>query len=347
MSDRQVLNIFSKADTKICGRFAADQLQRTLKPEVEEKRKAWWVAAFMPLLFLFGKSDAQRKNCEADSSIILPMHPAEIIMGKVLPPDSLIKADSSLMPPDNTIPVKGEINLTHQMNSTNIVNSTEKKNPNYRLIITGRVIDENGNPVPYASVIIKTGNAGAVADSSGFFQIRNDEVYLNQILTILITGIGFEPLEIKTSTAKAVRSDDNYEQNPLLKIVVNATLINSQYTGEVLIVAGGAFAYERINVSDTIPALIRKVFKVEAFRMFPNPASRGNDISIALKTKSRYTIQLFDNNSQLISVKQGDGANETSLITFTIPFDIAAGTYFICVIDEQKKKRYTNKILIQ
>ena len=49
MSDQQVLNYFKNATGKTCGRFANDQLQRPMIETPKQKKKAWWIAAMIPL----------------------------------------------------------------------------------------------------------------------------------------------------------------------------------------------------------------------------------------------------------------------------------------------------------
>lgn len=59
MTDSEVLNYFTKNTGNTCGRFSDDQLQRPLQPIKQEKRKAWWIAALMPLLMVYKKGYAQ------------------------------------------------------------------------------------------------------------------------------------------------------------------------------------------------------------------------------------------------------------------------------------------------
>lgn len=56
--------------------------------------------------------------------------------------------------------------------------------------ISGKVLDEKGSPVPFASVKLKSGNAATVADANGDFTIRVPD---NSILQI--SALGFSPRE--------------------------------------------------------------------------------------------------------------------------------------------------------
>ncbi len=59
--------------------------------------------------------------------------------------------------------------------------------------ITGRVINENGDPVPLASVIVKGDNTGVAADETGRFSIS--VTGSNPVL--VISSVGFQNQEIR------------------------------------------------------------------------------------------------------------------------------------------------------
>src|SRR5215212_5849572 len=62
--------------------------------------------------------------------------------------------------------------------------------------ITGKVSDDKGNPVPFASVIVKGTKNGVAADATGFFSINANE---GSVLTI--TGVGFKPTDVTVGTS--------------------------------------------------------------------------------------------------------------------------------------------------
>src|ERR1043165_1807554 len=82
--------------------------------------------------------------------------------------------------------------------------------------VTGRVTDEKGDPVPYASVKIKGSDKGVAADVNGNFSILVDNN-----ATLVATSQGFAPLEIPVGNSSvidfAVKS-----QGQLQEVVVTA-----------------------------------------------------------------------------------------------------------------------------
>ena len=66
--------------------------------------------------------------------------------------------------------------------------------------ITGTVVDENGAPIPGATVQLKGTRAGSAADNSGVFKIlaKTGDV-------LVVSGAGLEPTEFKVGADNTVR----------------------------------------------------------------------------------------------------------------------------------------------
>ena len=69
-------------------------------------------------------------------------------------------------------------------------------NPNVRMV-TGRITDQNGNPVSFASVNIKGARTGVSADANGFFSISIPQ----NLTTLVFSGVGFQSQELFVSSA--------------------------------------------------------------------------------------------------------------------------------------------------
>ena len=63
--------------------------------------------------------------------------------------------------------------------------------------ITGKVMDQNGDPIPRASVIIRGTSSGISADENGIFSIEAPSS--NSV--IIISSVGYETRELKTGNA--------------------------------------------------------------------------------------------------------------------------------------------------
>lgn len=90
--------------------------------------------------------------------------------------------------------------LKYQITETNLVIIFEEKDSNTAFIpITGRITDENGNPLSGASIELKGTNTGTTSNSNGDFSIN---VPANSIL--MISYIGFETQEINVGDRTSI-----------------------------------------------------------------------------------------------------------------------------------------------
>jgi TonB-linked SusC/RagA family outer membrane protein len=82
--------------------------------------------------------------------------------------------------------------------------------------ITGKVSDDKGNPVPFASIVVKGTKNGVAADAAGFFSINAND---GNVLTI--TGVGFKPTEVTVGGSNVINT--TLERNSELSEVVVTT----------------------------------------------------------------------------------------------------------------------------
>ncbi|PUZ20724.1 TonB-linked outer membrane protein, SusC/RagA family [Chitinophaga costaii] len=61
--------------------------------------------------------------------------------------------------------------------------------------VNGKILDENGSPVPFASVKIKGTNSGTFADAKGIFTIP-----LKEGAVLVVSGIGYIPLQVTVNS---------------------------------------------------------------------------------------------------------------------------------------------------
>ena len=289
MSDNQILNFLSNQSEKLCGRFDAEQLQRPLVETKIKKKKSWWLALTMPLLFLFDRSNAQKNIPEQIDTAISPTVKRQPeIMGKLV------------------------------------------YHPLKQITVSGKVVDENNEPLAYVSVIQKGFVEGTTTDSLGNFSI-NISSYEDSI-TLAASYIGYETIE---------RTIQSSEKN------INITMkLQPAALGEIVVV-GYTVRYESVKPIDTVKTAIKKILSIPAFKVYPNPAIRGSTIHLEIKQAGEYQLYLLDDQSRLIKAEEINIDSEKSSTSITIPSNIAAGIYYVRLIDEQKKKSYTEKIIIQ
>ena len=318
MTDQEILNYISNTNGSMCGRFADDQLQRPLQPAKQEKKKFWWLAAAVPLLMSFERSAAQTKTNTRPKSQNAARVPKHITLGTPGIKISTI--------PTNLLPLVSN-----------------------RIEITGKILDAKNQPLPYATVTVINGTALAVADRAGDFVLKLHT--LDDIVEINASAIGYEAASIKINTK---------DQKPVVLVLEPFEIIVPQHTGLIPIAyglvgrVGGVEIvrnYPSLKTADTIFAKIdtitRKIFHTEKFKVSPNPISRGGSVNVDVKNAGTFSIQLFDNSGKLVQVKQFEAVEGTMQTVVDIPSSLAAGVYYIRLVDKKKEKEYTDKIVVE
>ena len=329
MSDQQILNYFSNATGKTCGRFADDQLQRALQPTRIEKTKTWWFAAMMPLLLLFDKATAQKKNSIIkETPAIIKQEPKQQIMGKVaapIPKDSVsIQGDVALNEElqDTLIEVYNE-----RIDSIDLVSSMKKNND---FIIKGKITDENGLPLSFASLIIQGKGIGTVTDSAGMFTLKFNNK-MNENILLKISYVGYETKEIQvqpdSTNNENIKTIFDLDGNVIAKeirLAPTACMPAVMGLSEVVITAGGVSICTKVKRTDAITNSIRKAFRNNAFKVYPNPLPKGRALHVEIKNAGEYSIQVLDNASKLLLVNEFVAESDKAVATINIPSPLAA-----------------------
>lgn len=316
MSDREIAQFFKKPTTgSVCGRFLNDQLDREI--EIPKKRIPWLKYFFQIALpaFFVTKISAQKtigKIAQIPARDTSKVRVTDELrtLGMVLP--TCIK------------PVTGDTIITAVKGE--IVNKPVEN----RRTINGSVMDQTGSLLPGVSVYIKGTRTGVATDINGKFrlQARKGDI-------IIVSGVGFETREMTIDNEKE------------LSIYLNRLTMGD---AGIVVVAGHVSVKRPRKGKKTIP-LITQLFKDTAFKFFkvyPNPVPAGSNISIEWKQTEEgyYTLQLFNQAGQPVHQQEIWIDAEARLLNIDIPV-IAAGSYFLVMMNKKSGKKFTEKIIIQ
>jgi hypothetical protein len=301
MSDAQLIAFFKKPSTgSVCGRFHNDQLERDF--EIPRKRIPWlkYFFQFAIPVFLTGlKSYSQGKPFIKENN------------------------DSSVC--SNVI--SGDIEI---MERTVV--------PLLKNEILGKVVDENGKGIPYATVIMKGTRNGVACDSAGNFYLRIPGKQTP--VSIVASSVGYETAEL------FVNDLSNQSQLIILKPI---STVNS----EVVVVAYGSVRKGYVTgamwtTERTYLQKVRDYFINDSIKVFPNPAKAGNQIKIEWRKASagEYKVDLFSLQGQLIKSSLVRIENEINSFTFQIPL-ITPGSYLLRMTNKKSGKKHSEKIIIQ
>lgn len=308
MSDAQVAAFFKRPSTaSVCGRFMENQLDRDIT--IPKKRIPWVKYFFQLTLPLFLSS--LRSNAQ---------------MGKI----AVRRTNDSTAVCNRD--VKGEIVIRTPVKEVQQVK--------------GRVIDEEGKPLPYASVIIKGTHAGVAADSSGVFTLSLPQ---EEKVVLSISYIGFMPAEFQLP--ETVTRNKELLTIQLKKITLKEVMVQSGpvFMGMVVrkkvvrnSVAAGKTTIKKITPPLTI------INTTPAMRVYPNPVSSGAAINIKCDKmeESYYSVQLLTLSGQMALQKEIWIDKDARILNMTIP-GVAAGTYLLKMTSRKSGKSFTDKIVVE
>ena len=323
MSDMQLVAFFKKPSTgSVCGRFYNDQLDRDIA--FPKKRIPWFkymLQICLPVFIANTKAISQGK----------PQLKINELTETCTKPDS------------NKIEmVVGQMAL-----------------PPMKSRLQGRVIDEDGNAIPFATVIIRGTKQGVNCDADGYFNLKVKPK--DKFVTIIASSIGYEQKE------KTISNNDGSmnkivlakEATVLDEVVVTANMgkivcrqlsqgfVTTPIDQTLLAGTLGGISVTYIK-EDSILTTIKSFFVKDSLKVYPNPARGGSVIKIEIKNveTGEMQIELLNLQGQLISSSLTNIFEKNSNITYQLP-NILAGSYFIRITKRKSGKTQTEKIIIQ
>jgi hypothetical protein len=314
MSDQQVLQYLSGTQGRICGRFAADQLNAPLLPAAGKPQKPWWAVLLMPLLLLFGKSKAQQP-----------------VMGK---------------PAMRTVPRQQVAGPAKPLNKPNTVQCATAIlgepaiTPAAARQITGLVLNNDGQPVPFATVSVLPGNLKLMTDSAGRFSyMPNGE---NRNGKIRVEAIGYEAVETAAGNGQAPLT---IHLKLLFSRLEDVTVISNP--PERLYTIAGGIGYTVTRQQLKKDTLINRVFRRSSFLVYPSPAKPGSQVRVDTKRAGEFSLQLVNGNGAPLLHKAFDAVKGATVTSLALPANLARGVYYVVMTDEQTRKHESVKLLVQ
>lgn len=100
--------------------------------------------------------------------------------------------------------------------------------------IRGRVLDESGQPVAGASVLVKGTTNGTSTDANGYFTLNN----VDEKATLVITSVNIEPIEVKVNGRSSITVSAKTAVKEEEIVVAYGTRTRTNNTGAVTVVKG-------------------------------------------------------------------------------------------------------------
>ena len=309
MTDKEVLDYFSKASQQVCGRFSNDQLNKELTITPAKKRVTWaYVWNVLVASLLMTKTYAQGQPQ------IKKLHRTITQEERML--SGFVRVD----------PVKAVIPVT----------------------IKGMVLDAQTNqPVPGASINIKGTEGGTMADSTGKFLLRVEKKNVLELEFSAIGYETQTVLLHKTTSLNNLRvllKPAFTELQTATVIGYGITKGSVIACGGVKYVKSTKLEKIQQVINDLTPTALKKDLKV-----YPNPVTRGNSIQVKLSLPQigEYRLELLNTAGQVMLVQPLFMQTKEQQIDLYTQTKWSAGIYWVRISSNKMKNVFEAKVLLQ
>ncbi|MEQ1676388.1 MAG: carboxypeptidase-like regulatory domain-containing protein [Chitinophagaceae bacterium] len=329
MSDRQIAEFFKKPSTgSVCGRFMTDQLEREI--DIPRKRIPWLKYFFsiaLPALFI-SKASAQRK------------------MGIVARPQIKDTAKVVVVPEMRTLGEVPPAYIEPVMGKPALIDKPLTNSE----FIKGKVVDEAGEPIPFASIESSKRGEGVMADENGFFTIKTN--WLKKGKSLLVSSAGFE-------ASKILAGEEIYEDGIwVIQLKANKPLpevVLTSYQAFGCRMTTGLVSTIKGEVTSVISKTETPITKTETplpmeepkLLVYPNPVASGSAVNLSFKKMEEgyYQLQIISQAGQLMLQKEIWIDAEARLLNLELP-TVVAGIYFVVLANTKTGKKFTEKVII-
>lgn len=312
MTDKEVLDYFSKTSQHVCGRFSNDQLNKELTITGKKKRFSLayiWNVILVTLLITEANAQVKPKPKKPVKTII---REEPMIQGKVAwAPKERV---------ETIIPVD----------------------------MTGRVLDAKTNqPVIGASISIEGTSGGTMADTSGNFRLKLEK---KGSLVLVFSAVGYE-IQTRVLDNLTNWQNIRVYLKPAATELQGVSVIGYGTIKGRVIMGAISSGYkvtksEKINrvINNWMPDALKKDVKV-----YPNPVVRGNSIqvSLALKQAGDYKLEVLNTAGQVILIQPLLMQTKEQLIDVHTSSGWSAGIYWIRISAPGIKNVYQGKVVLQ
>lgn len=206
-------------------------------------------------------------------------------------------------------------------------------------LIKGKVTDQKGQPVPYASIDPGNGKMRA-ADEKGEFLL--DAVFIKHGQSIRISSVSYEPTIILIDKENAIR--EGIQVKLEAKVMLPEVVISSSPT---------TYMKGMVTMS-TVSTVLSKTEATSlpevrsGLHIYPNPVIQGQSLTISFDKPEEgyYTVSFTSINGQILSLKDIWIDAEARVLTIERPL-MQAGTYILTLMNKRTGKRTSEKVVVQ
>lgn len=349
MTDQEIINYLSKPSGNTCGRFAVDQLNRTICLPATPAKKRFW-GLMLSILVTLAASCKQRVDDIAGKSstnewkeqlreeyvttgIMLATVDEEQVLLPIL--KKPLQQEPAMLVGDSEI---GKIETLECKISP--ITPVER-------FITGTITDSGYQPIPFATIKMYGSSKIWMADSNGIYCLPI--IHENDI-SIQVSSAGYKAQEVYVPLTENTNTDSIRRDiilKPTYKTLDDVVVLSYGVQGQTRFRVGG-YSFKLIRVDTPITRLADTIQRFQSgYKLFPNPAAKGSIVQIEIKLVSDFDLLLVDNNGRSILRDQFSLSSKREAHKFQLPSTIATGLYYVKVMDKRSKKQYTSKLIIK
>lgn len=313
MSETQLISFFRKKSSgSVCGRFMDGQLDKEML--ISRKRMPWINYFFKFILPLFF---ATKTYSQGNVSVKRIM-------------------DKALLHTENKFVVRRELKIDRAS-----VAAASKTMSQVRILV-GKISNEKGEPVSYASIMVSgPSSKGEIADSLGVFSMF---LSMDSSSVLEISAVGYESKQV-------VVTQEQIKKSPLLDIQLNSkselppVTVVSYGTTKGRVVTGMVMRVKAIKESASKE---KEKIIIPAMVVYPNPVISGSSVNIKCDKleEGYYSFRFLSMTGQPVSDKEIWIDKEASILNIPVPA-VASGAYVIILVNRETGKRFSEKVVIQ
>lgn len=320
MTDAEVVRHLQQATASICARAGNDQLNRVFRPIPSRQSVAskYWFAFLAGMSLFFGRAEAQAKKPKQPKH-----HP--------------------LVRPDERRRFPGLVTMGAIATIRSVGQSWT---------LTGTVVDEDNQPIPFASVLLGSQGQGNAADSTGRFIIEMDSRPDSLKVSVSCAGYEQRDLVVYPEENGIVDMGEILLKQKLLKevVVMGISPENCRKTvGLTAVVTSGATLVSyRTTIFQRVKTTVKEWVTGSEVKVLPNPISRSTrfNVQLAPKTMGEYTVQLTDMNGRIVGGRKLTIHSPVQIESFDGQIFSSAGVYVVSLISHETGKVVSNRLMV-
>lgn len=193
--------------------------------------------------------------------------------------------------------------------------------------VTGIVTDENGTPLPSATIVIKGTRRSVVSDEKGKFMISD----VAMPVTLVVSYIGFKSDELNV---------DSVQQGNEVKLSMEESFMGDVTVGVII----------TTRVRKKKPSEFKKPVQYSTspfMRVYPNPLTSGSTLNVECRSlkAGRYKAELYSVTGQLVqtSIVNYEKESRINLHIGQLP----PGNYLVHLRHEKSGKYFSQQVMVK